>query len=425
MNTFLSLSHELQGLLLLWNILLIWMLIYSLVRLIQKKNKVRHIAVNILTIIAAFLHFELLLNFNINRKEMAEVLPVWMIFALLITLSLICFIQITLIINDQRKITPASIKESIDILPAGICCYYPGGLCKLVNEKIDWICREITGNGLRDGETFWYSLTTGNFSHGTPIQTGNSPIVILPGGNVINFSRNELAFDGVKMFEIIAVDVTEEYKLTAELGEKQTSLQKINQRLRDLGDKITELTTEKEILNSKIRLHDNWSHTLLASKRYLKNPSSIDKQTIYRLWDKNISLLADDVTSSYQEIYAEIFRSAQALGLKVNISGTLPRQIDNSHIIAQAMTTALSNLVRHAHGTELYMTSAQSSGKYLLTFTNNGDPPAQPIRETGGLANLRRRVENAGGKMEIIAAPQFELKIELGDKENGIQSVDR
>ena len=48
-----------------------------------------------------------------------------------------------------------------------------------------------------------------------------------------------------------------------------------------------------------------------------------------------------------------------------------------------------------------------------MRFTNNGRPPAAPVKETGGLANLRRRIEAIGGTMTINSAPQFEMILHL------------
>ena len=38
-------------------------------------------------------------------------------------------------------------------------------------------------------------------------------------------------------------------------------------------------------------------------------------------------------------------------------------------------------------------------------------PKHKEIEEKGGLKNLRSQVEDAGGKMEIISMPEFEMRI--------------
>ena len=421
MNSFLSLPYTLRGLLMLWNVLLVLAMIYSVARSIQSKKKVLFIVMQALILAGALILFGFMYCLNLKGYGVLARFKLSAIYALLFLLSLICLAQMVYSISaDRRVINSGAIREAIERLPTGICCYYPGGLCKLVNDKLDWICHELTGSGLRDGEAFWKMLTTGSIFRGTPVRTGNYPIVLMPGGNVMHFRRDEITVDGVTLLEIIASDVTEEYELTLKLQQRETALKEINQRLKNLGERISELTIEKEILNSKIVLHDSWSRTLLATQQYLKDKSSKDPYTMYRLWDKQLGMLEKEASSSNSDPYAEFFHSAKALGIRVNVTGTLPKETGIAHIVCQALTTALGNLVRHARGTQMYVTSGKSGENYILTFTNNGGKPEGPIRETGGLSTLRRLVEASGGTMEVSHTPHFKLQIEIGEKEYGI-----
>ena len=51
-----------------------------------------------------------------------------------------------------------------------------------------------------------------------------------------------------------------------------------------------------------------------------------------------------------------------------------------------------------------------------MRFTNNGTPPRAPVKESGGLANLRRLIEKIGGTMTINSSPQFEMILHLPEK---------
>ena len=46
-----------------------------------------------------------------------------------------------------------------------------------------------------------------------------------------------------------------------------------------------------------------------------------------------------------------------------------------------------------------------------LELRNNGEQPAEPIRESGGLGSLRTLVEKEGGSMKISVYPDFILSI--------------
>ena len=48
-----------------------------------------------------------------------------------------------------------------------------------------------------------------------------------------------------------------------------------------------------------------------------------------------------------------------------------------------------------------------------LTVTDNGIPPAGPIREGGGIGGMRRRVRQLGGRMELYTVPRFRIELSV------------
>ena len=50
-------------------------------------------------------------------------------------------------------------------------------------------------------------------------------------------------------------------------------------------------------------------------------------------------------------------------------------------------------------------------------LSNNGKAPDGPIRETGGLAVLRKAVEAAGGVMTVRSDPAFLLTVFIPEQE--------
>ena len=64
----------------------------------------------------------------------------------------------------------------------------------------------------------------------------------------------------------------------------------------------------------------------------------------------------------------------------------------------------------------IILTETESS--YSITFKNDGVNPTKPIVEGGGLTNLRRKVEEQFGTMEISIEPEFSLNVTVR-KESG------
>lgn len=78
-----------------------------------------------------------------------------------------------------------------------------------------------------------------------------------------------------------------------------------------------------------------------------------------------------------------------------------------------AMQVCLNNAIQYAKATEIYANIWENEGSYTVVIRNNGKPPEKKITEGGGLTNLRRRVENSGGKMTVQSLPEFSLVIEI------------
>ena len=71
----------------------------------------------------------------------------------------------------------------------------------------------------------------------------------------------------------------------------------------------------------------------------------------------------------------------------------------------------MTNTVRHAKGTRLFVLLERTGTLWTIRCTNNGAAPSGPIREGGGLSSLRRQVEREGGTMTVESTPRFVLTI--------------
>ena len=66
----------------------------------------------------------------------------------------------------------------------------------------------------------------------------------------------------------------------------------------------------------------------------------------------------------------------------------------------------------------------QAVGPGPLCLIQNGAVPKEKITEGGGLSMLRRRIEKAGGKMEVWSIPRFKLIISLPEQEGAAHESD-
>jgi len=98
----------------------------------------------------------------------------------------------------------------------------------------------------------------------------------------------------------------------------------------------------------------------------------------------------------------------------------LPQQESVAYLLTCAVRECVTNAVRYAEATELYADFSENETDATVSVTNNGKVPASQIVEGGGLSTLRRRVERAGGMMEVQSFPQFRLTVTVPKEKEGV-----
>lgn len=401
----------LRGIFFLWASFLFLSFVYRLFEALRSRKSYREICLLIVPVVICF-------SITIFAEE-GILLAMGMKYVIGLAVALgimtvLTFVQLVVgIRNRKRRIDLNSVKESVDRLVTGVCCYFEDGRIKLHNLSMEKVWRSLTGQSLIDGRNLWSILSEGQAELGTCIKEGDNPIYELPDGNVRSFRRSYIETDGMRLYEVLAADVTEEFALIDELEEMEERLRYRGTRLKALGEKIDALNIEKEILNSKIRLHDDWGRALLTAKAYMENPDDETRREFLSIWERNISYVEENVPSLAKDAYDDIIRSAEALGLRIDIDGELPEDYEMRNVVIQAMTVCLSNMVKHAEGKSLEVRAVNTNGSFTVTLTNDGDSPDEIIEEKGGLKNLRKKVEAQGWQMNVESSPRFVLTIEM------------
>ena len=331
----------------------------------------------------------------------------WTAAALSLT-ALSLFASFTLWHKSRRQLSPVSIKESCDHLPSALCFAWENGQPCLKNLKMDELSHLLTGEALLNANVFWKAIES-------------QPIITLENGQTWSFERARMEMAGKNVYQITGTNITEEARLQRELEKDNLRLKDMNRRLRQYGQDVQEATREKEILRAKTRIHDRIGRALLQTRQFLAGTQG-DAARVCAAWRQNTQLLlAKYADEQRMDAFEQLSRAAQAIGVTIARSGAFPQEgTESAQLVEAAAHECLTNLVRHAGGTRLEIIGGKTASGWRVRYLNDGAVPSGPIVEGSGLTALRARTEAAGGAMEIIHVPRFELTLTLPEERQEI-----
>ena len=321
--------------------------------------------------------------------------------------------------HKYERITGMSIKEAMDGFPDGVLCYAPKGRVMLVNQAMKEFCRQMTGDELVNGDLFTQQMLSGQIRPGCRIVTvGDENVFVLPDDTVWKINLQDIPFEDSEVRMLTASEITEEYRKTEELRTMQEGLAALGERLAKVNREIVDLTAEREMLNAKIRIHDEMGKNLLIVKHFILNGGTeSEKAAMIGSLYQNVSFLMKDLPAGTRDECELMIDTASRLGVTVFVTGTIPDCEPQRHILATAIHECFTNTLRHAHGNELYMNIEDDEDRLRVVLTNNGKKPAGEIEERGGLALLRDLTEREGGRMTILKNPSYAVVLELPKEE--------
>ena len=317
----------------------------------------------------------------------------------------------------KTTLSRSAIKESIDHLPTGLCFYAENGRVMLVNHRMNQLSHTILGRNLQNAAQIWDDLCGGNIQPDVMrLSTDSQPSFRLPDGTVWSFSRTQLP----DMFQITAVDTTQLHDLAEELEQKNIALEELYQRLKEYEMDVEVLTRTRERLEMKIGIHSELGQTLLATRSYLLDNNE-NKALPVEAWKRSIALLRQNIVENAEQFTLQtLVQTASAFGISVEAVGQMPEKKAVEKLFLEAATEALTNAARHADAKTLHIYLSETDSDYWVCFRNDGKLPETIVTEGGGLSSLRRKVETAGGIMQIDCQPEYSLTITIpkGGNEN-------
>ena len=349
-------------------------------------------------------------------------LPLWLLWCIVAAADFLLIWEIVRLRRLKRQeLSRDSVKQAIDLLPSGICYFTPSGSVKLCNMQMHILFRTLSQSDLQTLTELQDALAHCDAGSGVIRLSHERQTYLFPDGKAWRYRQNVVTDeDGAVYKETIFSDMTELYHKKLELKEQIKQLNAISRELKLLSDNVLILTREKEVLSAKTKLHDYMGAGLIAMRQILRHNQTEEAANAIELLRQAVSAIKNDNT--YPQGRSELdgfMHDAEAIGIKVNLSGELPEQEELRCVMILAMRECLTNSVRHAGATALHVAVEKNGDSFSMKITNDGKAPETEVVPKGGLHNLYRHIADCGGTMEIQWKPVFVLTVVLPETKEG------
>lgn len=322
--------------------------------------------------------------------------------------------------RNRKTINHSSIKEAFNNLPTGVCFFNESGLPVLCNLAMQRFSFAVCGKDVQF-ITDLEGCLADDFVPASEVRK-DGKVFILKNEKAWQLEKRILTDEsGERYTQYIAADVTDLHKTRVELTGENEQLRKVQAALKQLSANVVAVTREEEILNTKMRVHDEMGKCLMAAQRYLKEDCSESiPDSLTAAWQRAVSMLKYSNDAQEEDMMLQIRKTCEHMKIRFIQTGELPKQESVAYLLTCAVRECVTNAVRYAEATELYVVFSETEAEASVNISNNGKIPEGKIVEGGGLSTLRRRVERAGGKMAVQSQPHFKLTVAIPQGKEGV-----
>jgi len=238
------------------------------------------------------------------------------------------------------------------------------------------------------------------------------------------FTVKEIILGRKTVTRLTAADVTEQNRINRELQGKYRELEAQQIKLKNFVSNIEEISRSEELLRIKTEAHDAQNKKLTILLRYLRHGGSPDIETFSTLSESLLNSInkpeeTPENPQSELDILVNIYERA---GIDIRLTGDLPHDRNISAAMVYVLREAAANAVIHGYADKIYawIMIMYNDGKCVMRVTDNSNQILVKIKEGGGIAGMRRRLEKLGGKLYIETSPRFTLTaaVPLNEIEN-------
>jgi hypothetical protein len=251
-------------------------------------------------------------------------LPYTLLFVVTISSLAVAVWSILRETKNRKTITNMSIKEAFDNLPTGVCFFNEAGLPVLCNRAMHRFSFAVCGKDVQ----FITDLQECLSESFCPIEgtLKDGKVFTLADGRALQLEMRKVTDENQGIYrQFVALDVTDLQRNRVELTEENDQLRRVQADLKRLSANVVTVTREEEILNTKMRVHDEMGRCLVEARKYLREGSSIPESVIHS-WQRAVSMLKYNNTEADEDMLLQIRRTCESVKVCFQQTGTLPNE---------------------------------------------------------------------------------------------------
>jgi signal transduction histidine kinase len=194
---------------------------------------------------------------------------------------------------------------------------------------------------------------------------------------------------------------------------QQEALEKERSRIaRDIHDQLGASLTQVNMLSEMIESDKDEPAEVEAHARQISQTAVDTSRALDEIvWTVNPSNDTLEGLVNYLCKYAQDYLSVAGLRYRFDVPDQLPESVvspDLRHNVFLAAKEAITNVVRHARASEVWIRLRMDNDSFTLEIEDNGkglgDMDEEAARRRHGLSNMRKRLEDVGGTFNLTGS---------------------
>ena len=311
------------------------------------------------------------------------------------------------------SVSTLSIVDALDRLPEGII--WADGKRRILYMN-DAMRARLTNLGfatdLSETASLWADLEACACRDGGAVLPEGIRIP-MPSGQTCLFKRDVVRLRKTECRRMVAMDVTEEESLNAQIERANELLEAENVELRESMARVAEVSRDEAMVRMKARVHDTIGQRLSILHRFLEaeNPTPEALDEVTKLAGSILDDLAEPESPDRAAQLASIVRAFSLVGISVRVTGELPDRPDVAEAFVNIIREAATNAAKHGQAKLVDVQIAQDGAACSLRIVNDGMPASADAREGSGIPGMRRAAAGVGATFAVTSRSPFSIEV--------------